>query len=118
MRYTFIALKSFAALLKTYDLTLDDARAMENAIMAEPKVWPVIGGTGGVRKMRFAAERSGAGKSGGFRVCFLLMEEFRHVYLFTLYTKHDASNVTPAQKRQMAALVSEIRKFYRQGKRL
>lgn len=116
MRYTFIAIGAYARLLKSYGLILEDARAIENEIMSEPKGGPVISGTGGVRKMRYSADRSGGGKSGGFRVCYLLMEERRHVYLFTLFTKHDAQNLTAAQKREIAALVLEIRKLYKRGK--
>jgi hypothetical protein len=117
MRYTFIANKAYAAMLRSYRLTLDDARAIENAIMAGPKVWPVISGTGGVRKMRYAAERSGGGKSGGFRVCYLLLEEQYHVYLFMLYAKNDAQNVTQEQKRQMAALVRQIKELQKRSQK-
>ena len=113
MRYTFIALRLFTSLAKAYQLTIDDLRAIEMSIMEGPGRSPVIPGSGGVRKMRFASERSGGGKSGGFRICFLAIEEHRHVYLFTLYAKADAQNITGEQKRQMADVVHEIKKLYR-----
>jgi len=115
MRCTFIALRAFSSLVRSYKLPLEDLRAIENAIMAGPAAWPVVIGTGGIRKMRFASGKSGAGKSGGFRVCYLVIEEQRHVYLFTLYAKNDAQNLTSEQKDQMAALVREIKNYYRHG---
>ena len=44
-------------------------RGMEAAIIAAPDAAPVIRGTGGIRKLRWAG--SGRGKRGGIRtVCF------------------------------------------------
>ena len=46
-------------------LSEDDRREMEAAIVAVPDAAPVIQGTGGIRKLRWAG--SGRGKRGGVR---------------------------------------------------
>ncbi len=45
--------------------TTDVRKAMETAIAADPIAAPVIPGTGGIRKLRWAG--SGRGKRGGIR---------------------------------------------------
>ena len=112
MRHTFIQLRVFTALVKGYQLTLEDVRAIENEIMQSGERWPVISGTGGVRKMRFGPEKSAGGKSGGLRICYLMLERQRHVVLITMFAKNEASNITAAQKKQIAKLVQEIKKVY------
>ena len=50
-------------------LLAEDARAaMEAAIVAAPDTAPVIRGTGGIRKLRWAG--SGRGKRGGIRAIY------------------------------------------------
>ena len=47
----------------------DVRREMEAAIVAVPDAAPVIRGTGGIRKLRWAG--SGRGKPGGIRAIYL-----------------------------------------------
>jgi mRNA-degrading endonuclease RelE of RelBE toxin-antitoxin system len=49
-------------------LSVDQRQAMEAAICADPLGAPIISGSGGVRKVRWAA--SGKGKRGGMRVIY------------------------------------------------
>ena len=46
----------------------DVRKAMESAIAADPAAAPVIPGTGGIRKLRWAG--SGRGKRGGIRTIY------------------------------------------------
>ncbi|HZW80292.1 MAG TPA: hypothetical protein VFF50_07470, partial [Candidatus Deferrimicrobiaceae bacterium] len=46
----------------------DDYGALQEAIMRDPDAGPVIPGSGGVRKLRWAAQ--GRGKRGGYRVIY------------------------------------------------
>jgi hypothetical protein len=48
-------MRLFASLVKKYRLSQEDIRSLENQIMHESAAWPVISGTGGVRKMRLRA---------------------------------------------------------------
>ncbi len=47
----------------------DDLFNLEVEILKGPERHPIIKGTGGVRKIRFARPCAGRGKSGAYRVC-------------------------------------------------
>ena len=58
-------------------------------------------GTGGFRKLRWTDERRGKGKRGGLRGHLLLLTRDSQVWLFTLFGKDEATDLTPDQKRQL-----------------
>jgi hypothetical protein len=65
-----------------------------------------IPGTGGVRKLRYAAQ--GRGKSGGVRVIYYFYDEENPLYAMLLYGKNEQGNLNPDQKKyvtEMAAFV-------------
>ena len=85
-----------------------DRRAMEAAIVANPGAAPVIRGTGGLRKLRWAG--SGRGKRGGIRTIY-----FRHagpdaIYLLAAYAKADREDLSPADRKVLSRLVTAIKK--------
>jgi hypothetical protein len=49
-------------------MTDDEYSALQRALMTDPEAGPVIPGSGGVRKLRWAAP--GRGKRGGYRVIY------------------------------------------------
>ncbi|MYC64163.1 MAG: hypothetical protein F4X16_15255 [Caldilineaceae bacterium SB0661_bin_34] len=82
-------------------------QAMEAAIIADPKAAPVIRGTGGIRKLRWAG--SGRGKRGGTRTIY-----FHHVgpgtiYLLAACAKAAQDDLSPADKKALARLVTTIK---------
>ena len=89
----------------------EDQRALEVAIMAHPKGAPVMQGTGGLRKLRFAALHSGQGKSGGVRVCYCYFEQHAVVVLVLAYPKSTKDNLTAVEKRQIKTLIEEIETY-------
>jgi hypothetical protein len=76
---------------------------MEDSIVAAPDAAPVIRGTGGIRKLRWAG--SGRGKRGGIRA----------VYLLTAYAKADREDLTPADTKALTRLVAAIKKELRES---
>jgi hypothetical protein len=56
---------------------------MEEAICADPQGAPVVPGSGGIRKVRWAA--AGRGKRGGVRTIYFFHAERHAVYLLTAY---------------------------------
>jgi len=54
LKYIFVQLLAFSAKARKLRLTLDDLREIENDITAHPTHWPLVAGTNGLRKMRFA----------------------------------------------------------------
>ena len=85
-----------------------ERRAMEADIVADPGASPIIRGTGGLRKLRWAG--SGRGKRGGIRTIY-----FRHagpdaIYMLTAYAKADREDLRPADRRVLSRLVATIKK--------
>lgn len=68
---------------------LDDESLAElvRHLELHPDAGDVMGGTGGVRKLRWAA--SGRGKSGSFRVLYYWHTSARKVVLLALYAKNE-----------------------------
>ncbi|MGC8561429.1 MAG: type II toxin-antitoxin system RelE/ParE family toxin, partial [Phycisphaerae bacterium] len=77
---------------------LSDAELVvfEKSLLAEPTQGSVMAGTGGLRKMRFAA--SGKGKSGGVRIGYAFYPEHRVILVVTVYAKNDQTDLAPAQR--------------------
>jgi hypothetical protein len=77
---------------------------MEQSIAERPDAHPVVAGTGGVRKLRWA--RPGMGKRGGVRVVYYFQTCAEIVYLLDIYAKNEKADLTPADKRELRAIVS------------
>ena len=73
--------------------------------MANPEAGDVIEGSGGLRKLRFVDKRRGKGKRGGLRVIYYWWDEGLQFWLFTIYDKDEASDLTDAQRKQLKAMV-------------
>ena len=83
-------------------------REMEEAIVAAPDAAPVILGTGGIRKLRWAG--SGRGKRGGIRTVYFYHAGSGAIYLLAAYAKADRENLTPADTKALSRLVAAIKK--------
>ena len=87
-------------------LSEDARREMEAAIVAAPGAAPVVRGTGGIRKLRWAG--SGRGKRGGIRAIYFWCAAPGAVYMLTAYAKADRDDLTAADRKALARLVAEI----------
>lgn len=72
-----------------------------------PLAGDVIAGTGGLRKLRFAA--SGRGKRGGARVIYYYLDEAMPLYALMVYPKNAKSDLTQDDKRAATALVAALK---------
>jgi hypothetical protein len=72
-----------------------------------PQSGDEIVGTGGVRKVRFAAR--GKGKSGGVRVIYYFFDEENPLYTIFLYGKDEQANLTSKQKREVKAFAATLK---------
>jgi hypothetical protein len=79
---------------------LDDEgfRRLQQTLMANPLAGDVIEGSGGLRKLRFADTRRGKGRRGGLRVIYYLWTGGPQFWLFTLYDKGEAADLTARQR--------------------
>src|SRR5665213_3509558 len=74
----------------------EDIAAMEQVIVADPKVGDVIAQSGGLRKLRFAFAQSG--KRGGGRTIYYAWTSAEIVILITAYPKVDKEDITPEER--------------------
>lgn len=91
-------LPAFERLRPDY-LSDEEFAALQQALMARPDAGDVIPGTGGLRKLRFADTRRRKGTRGGLRVIYFHCLAGRQFWLFTLYDKDEASDLTASQRR-------------------
>jgi mRNA-degrading endonuclease RelE of RelBE toxin-antitoxin system len=79
------------------DLLSDDEYAkFQRYLVGQPKAGDVITGTGGLRKIRWAAQ--GRGKSGGVRVIYYHLTAESQIRLLVIYRKGEKDDLTPAEK--------------------
>lgn len=82
--------------------------AMEYFIACAPEAHPVIPGTGGFRKARWA--RLGKGKSGGLRVVYFFLAEPGRVFMAAVYAKSRKETLSAADRNVLAKLAAGIKK--------
>ena len=68
-------------------------------------------GTGGARKVRFAAR--GRGKSGGYRVITFFSGESIPVFLLDIYSKGEKIDLSQGEKKELKRILAQIVETYR-----
>lgn len=81
-------------------MTEDDLQALQDFLLDNPEVAPVIQGTGGVRRLRRA--RSGRGKTGGLRTICIDMRGAAHIYLLTVFGKSEKADLSSDEKKAIS----------------
>jgi hypothetical protein len=85
-------------------------RKFQIELAARPDEGDVIPGLSGLRKIRVAAQ--GKGKRGGARIIYLHLPQAGVIFLFSLYTKGNVTDLTPEQKKRLSAAVESIKQAY------
>lgn len=96
-------------------LTLDEREELIGYLASHPALGDEIPGTGGVRKLRFAAK--GKGKSGGVRVIYYYFDEANPIYAIFIYGKGEQANLTADQTRAVADFAARIKAACKAGRR-
>jgi len=86
--------------------------AIQNELIKNPRLGAVMPGTSGARKGRIANLARGKGKRGGFRFIYVYLEKSDRIYLLDIYSKHEKTDLTPKQAKQLGEIVREIKKAY------
>ena len=107
---TFLHLDLFDEEWSDIGLKDDDLRELQGEIMASPERHPVVPGTGGLRKIRFAPSRVARGKSGAYRVGYVRFRQFGFILLVTVWGKNDKSDLSARDRNAIAAIVRDIRR--------
>ena len=98
MKAIFVELPAFAKYRADY---LDDEgfRSLQTLLLENPDAGDVIEGTGGLRKLRYGDARRGKGKRGGLRVIYYWWSAGLQFWLFTLYDKDEADDLSTKEKK-------------------
>jgi hypothetical protein len=90
-------------------LTVAEREGLEMSIAADPLAQPIIPGTGGFRKARWA--RGNRGKSGGVRAIFYYYVSGETIYLYDIYAKNQKENLTREEENYLHRLAQEFEKL-------
>jgi hypothetical protein len=105
----FIHTKPFDRLWRKIGLDdEEDLSLLQATIMIDPKGSPVISGTGGARKLRFAPPDWPVGQSGALRVVYAYIEEFHVAVLALVYPKGVKENISNEDKQAIKKALAEI----------
>jgi hypothetical protein len=104
MQATFVELPPFERTRKDY--MDDDAYSdLQQELMANPEAGDVMEGTGGLRKLRQPDPRRGKGKRGGLRVIYYWWLGGDQFWLFTVFDKDQADDLTPEQRKALKQML-------------
>ena len=104
----FVELDEFRDDWKRLGLDDDDLWTLQMLIMCDPKGPPVIRGTGGLRKVRFAPEGWGTGKRSAARVCYVYFADHWTVLLVAAYGKTEKDDLTNAEKAGIRTYIRQV----------
>ena len=98
----FIETSFFTKLLPSY-LGDEDYRGLQNYLLQHPESGDVVRGSGGVRKVRWAAD--GKGKSGGVRVIYYWKKSDDEIWMLTLYSKSEQATIPGHHLKKIAEAI-------------
>jgi hypothetical protein len=113
MDLTFLYLPGFVREWDRQRLTADDLVSLEQEIQRQADRAPVVRGTGGLRKIRFAPPSRHTGKRGATRVGFAYFHGKAAVVVAALFAKNEAANFTAAERAEIAELLKRVARSFR-----
>jgi hypothetical protein len=88
--YTFIESSLFSKQVYNY-IRDSEYVELQSSLLNSPDAGDIIQGSGGVRKLRFAAK--GKGKRSGVRVIYYWHNSAGEIWLLTIYAKNEEENI-------------------------
>lgn len=86
---------------------MDGIEMLAGYLIDHPDAGDVIPGSGGVRKLRWAAK--GKGKRGGARIIYLYAVVAARIYLMRCYAKNVKTDLTADEKKQVRQIAAYLR---------
>ena len=108
MTRTFIQTVEFSRRWDDLGLDDEDLRKLEFDIMKNPEKYPVMRGTGSLRKARISLGHN-KGKSSGARVCFVDFVVAETVYFITVYGKKEKANLSKEEKNNVKKAIEILK---------
>ena len=103
----------YLADVKTLGLTDEERRAIVDYVAQNPDAGDEMKGTGGARKIRFAGR--GKRKSGGYRIVTFYSGTDIPVFLLSIFSKGEKTNLSQAERNELKEVLSSIAEAYREG---
>lgn len=85
----------------------DAVEALAVYLVDHPDAGDLIPGSGGVRKLRWAAK--GKGKRAGARIIYLYIVVAARVYLIRCYAKNVKTDLTADEKKQLRQIAAHLK---------
>ncbi len=76
-------------------------------LVGHPDAGNVIPGSGGIRKLRWAAK--GKGKRGGARIIYLYVVVAGKIYLMRCYPKNEKADLTADEKKRLRQIAAHLK---------
>ncbi len=86
---------------------IDGIEALAQYLIHRPDAGDVIPGSGGIRKLRWAAK--GKGKRGGARIIYLYVVVAAHIYLIRCYSKNAKTDLTADEKKHLRQIAAHLK---------
>ena len=102
----FIESRIFTRFLNDY-LNDDEYRKLQAHLADNPEAGDIIPRSGGIRKIRWAG--SGRGKRGGTRIIYYWQVPDSEIYLLTLYSKGEMSDLSAKELEALKRMVETWR---------
>ena len=110
---TVVETPSYLREAKQAGLSSVDCKAIVDFLAANPDAGVEMSGTGGARKLRFAAK--GKGKSGGVRVITFFTGKELPVFLLNVFSKNEKINLSAAERNSLKRILKQLTDFYQKG---
>lgn len=109
--HTIVETPVFIRSAKRAGVTGAELDAIRTLLAKSPDAGDEIPGTGGARKVRFAAR--GKGKSGGYRIITFFSGEDIPVFLLDIYAKGERIDLTQSERNTLKQILAQLVKTYR-----
>jgi hypothetical protein len=106
---TIVELPEYRRRLKTL-LATDENTSLISFLARHPDAGALMQGTGGIRKLRWAAK--GKGKSGGIRVIYYFYNRSIPLFLLSAYGKNEKANLSKTETNELSSLVEILKQHY------
>lgn len=102
--FSFVETRLFNRLVQEY-LSDEEYRLLQLELIRKPNAGAVVRGSGGVRKLRWAAP--GRGKRGGYRVIYFVRPMKGVIWMLTIYPKSVAGTIRSHMLKQIREEISD-----------
>jgi hypothetical protein len=109
--HAVVETRSFRRAANAAGVTEAELFTIVELVAAEPIAGDLMVGTGGARKLRFAAK--GKGKSGGYRIITFFAAQDIPVFLLDIFTKGEKVNLSKAECNELKGILGKLEDEWR-----